>query len=463
MCWFAPITQRWSITSTTREVCVRAPYTSWCTRSLCGPRTLRAVHVPGHLNMGADILSRQGLRPGEWILHPEVVKQIWRVFGQAQVDLFATQENAQCPHWYSLTHPAPLGLDAMVQTWPRLRLYAFPPIALLPGVLESAPGWGWGPSSFSSPVLAGASMVLRSDFPLLSQAGGTILHPRPELWKLWVWPLRGWYSAGVSAGSVLSRISPLHFEGLRGGYFGLPCPLGGMSVGKDPLVVRFLRGALRLRPPVRHRVPTWDLAVVLEALCRPPFKPTEESSDHHLSTKTVLLLALTSLKRVGDLQALSVAPSHLEFAPGMAKASLYPRPGTTAYCTPGLLSSSLSGLIVRTLDTYVHRAALWRKTDQLLVCYDPPKRGLPASKHTLSCWIVDAITQAYEFSDLPSPLVIKAHSTRGISASKAFMSGVPMQDICEAAGWSTPLTFVRFYDLDLRVAPGSSVLRPSTH
>ncbi|PTA42288.1 hypothetical protein C8054_31520, partial [Micromonospora sp. RP3T] len=28
---------------------------------------LRAVHVPGHLNMGADILSRQGPRPGEWM------------------------------------------------------------------------------------------------------------------------------------------------------------------------------------------------------------------------------------------------------------------------------------------------------------------------------------------------------------------------------------------------------------
>ncbi|KAL0159829.1 hypothetical protein M9458_043554, partial [Cirrhinus mrigala] len=60
--------------------------------------SLRAVHVPGHLNMGADVLSRQGPRPGEWMLHPEVVKQIWRVFGQAQVDLFGTQENAQCPH-----------------------------------------------------------------------------------------------------------------------------------------------------------------------------------------------------------------------------------------------------------------------------------------------------------------------------------------------------------------------------
>ncbi len=56
-----------------------------------------------------------------------------------------------------LVHPAPLGLDAMVQEWPRLRLYAFPPIALLPGVLERVrrdgvrlllvapfwPGWVW--------------------------------------------------------------------------------------------------------------------------------------------------------------------------------------------------------------------------------------------------------------------------------------------------------------------------------
>ncbi len=56
--------------------------------------------------------------------------------GQAQVDLFASRETSHCPLWFSLTHPAPLGLDAMTQMWPRLHLYAFPPIALLPGVLE---------------------------------------------------------------------------------------------------------------------------------------------------------------------------------------------------------------------------------------------------------------------------------------------------------------------------------------
>ncbi len=34
-----------------------------------------------------------------------------------------------------------------------------------------------------------------------------------------------------------------------------------------------------------------------------------------------------NLKRIGDLQALSFAPSCLEFAPGMVKAFLHPRPG----------------------------------------------------------------------------------------------------------------------------------------
>ncbi len=150
---------------------------------------------------GADILLRQGPRPGEWMLHPEVVKQIWRVFGQAQVDLFSTQETAQCPLWYSLIHPAPLGLDAMVQTWPRLHLYVFSPIALLPGVLTRvrrdevrlplvAPFWPgriWFSDLISLPDGSPWEIPVRRD--LLSQAG--VYHPRPEMWKSWGWPLRG--------------------------------------------------------------------------------------------------------------------------------------------------------------------------------------------------------------------------------------------------------------------------------
>ncbi len=101
-------------------------------------------------------------------------------------------------------------------------------------------------------------------------------------------------------------------------------PLGGQAVGRHSLVTCFLRGALRLSPQVQSRVPTWDLAVVLEALCKTPFEPIEEISDRLLTIKTAFLLAISFLKRVGDLQVLSVAPTYLDFAPGMAKAFLYP-------------------------------------------------------------------------------------------------------------------------------------------
>ncbi len=119
------------------------------------------------------------------------------------MDLFVSRETSHCPLWFSLTYPAPLAMDAMAQTWPRLHLYAFPPIALLPGVLERvrqdrvlllliAPRWPgrvWFPDLIS--LLDGPPLVLPIRKDLLSQAGGSIFHPQPELWKLWAWPLRG--------------------------------------------------------------------------------------------------------------------------------------------------------------------------------------------------------------------------------------------------------------------------------
>ncbi len=91
----------------------------------------------------------------------------------------------------------------MVQTWPRLRLYAFPPIVLLPGVLERVrrdgvrllliapfwPGRVWFQDLIS--LLDGSPWEIPVRRDLLSQTEGMLFHPRPKLWKLWVWPLRG--------------------------------------------------------------------------------------------------------------------------------------------------------------------------------------------------------------------------------------------------------------------------------
>ncbi len=157
-----------------------------------------------------------------------------------------------------------------------------------------------------------------------------------------------------------------------------------------------------------------------------------------------------------------MAPTHLDFAPGMAKAFLYPRPG----CVLKVPSSAPQPIVLQDaticiyIDICVHRAALWRKGDELIVCYGPPKRGLLAVMQTLSWWIVDAINIYFEPSQLPSLLRVRAHSTLSVAASKDFLAGVPILDICNAAGWSTPLTFVRFYGLDMRATPSCSVLSP---
>ncbi len=129
------------------------------------------------------------------------MESFWPGFFQKK-DLFATRQTSHCPLWFSLTHPAPLGLVAMVQTWPRLRLYTFLPDRSVPGSSrENAPGWG--PSITSSPILAGPSMVLGADFsPRRFSIGDSRQEGSPltdgghdpsrlELWKLWVWPLMG--------------------------------------------------------------------------------------------------------------------------------------------------------------------------------------------------------------------------------------------------------------------------------
>ncbi len=92
-------------------------------------------------------------------------------------------------------------------------------------------------------------------------------------------------------------------------------PVEGKSVGKHDWVVRFLRGARRLNPPRPPSISSWDLSLVLRALQQGPFEPLQTVEPKFLSMKTLLLLALASIKRVGDLHAFSVDDSCLQFGP----------------------------------------------------------------------------------------------------------------------------------------------------
>ncbi len=149
-------------------------------------RSLKATHVPGKMNHGADMLSRNNVS-GEWMLHPLSVQKICEVFGRARVDLFASVDNSHCPIFFTKS------TYALAHEWPSLPLYAFPPIALLPQVLrrvreqqhkliQIALLWRnqpWVSELFHLLEAAPWPIPLRRH--LLSQANGTLWHPWPEL------------------------------------------------------------------------------------------------------------------------------------------------------------------------------------------------------------------------------------------------------------------------------------------
>ncbi len=244
--------------------------------------------------------------------------------------------------------------------------------------------------------------------------------------------------------------------------------IDGKSVGKHDLVVRFLRGARRLNPPRPPSIPSWDLALVLRALPIASFEPLQSADLKILSMKTLLLVALASIKRVGDLQAFSVDESCLEFGPGDGHVVLRPRPGyvpkipTTPFRVVSLQALPLEeadpalALLcpVHALRMYIDITQSLRTSDQLFVCYGGQQKGKAVSKQRMAHWIVDAIALAYQAQGVPCPLRLHAHSTRGVASSWALARGASLTDICRVAGWATPNTFARFYSP--RVEPVSS-------
>ncbi len=87
--------------------------------------SLRTTHVPGKLNLGADMLSQRNVPSDKWTLHPQTVLEIWGIFGRPEVDLFASEDYTHCQTYFSKDR------DALAHDWPNLLLCAFPLIALI--------------------------------------------------------------------------------------------------------------------------------------------------------------------------------------------------------------------------------------------------------------------------------------------------------------------------------------------
>ncbi|KAM4037388.1 ELMO domain-containing protein 3 isoform 1-T2 [Anomaloglossus baeobatrachus] len=334
--------------------------------------TISAVHIPGVENWEADFLSRQGMDAGEWSLHPDVFREICRRWGTPDVDLMASRHNNKVPAFMarSQDHRA-LAADALVQDWSQFRLpYVFPPLVMLPRVLRKirsdcrrailvAPDWprrSWYPDLWHLTV--GQPWALPDRTDLLSQGPffpSEFCGPQPDCVAIESWLLA---SSGLSQDVIATMrqarkptsakiyyrswrifLSWCSDKGFTPWPFALPIFLSFLQSGMDkglslgslkgqvsalsvffqkrlarlPQVRTLLQGVCHIVPPYKRPLEPWDLNRVLMALQKPPFEPLRDVSLSRLSQKVTFLVAITSLRRVSELAALSCKSPFLVF------------------------------------------------------------------------------------------------------------------------------------------------------
>ena len=200
-------------------------------------------HIPGHLNVIADRLSRSHqVIQTEWSLSSPVAQAIWKVWGQPHVDLFATRENHKLPVFVSpLPDEMAWKQDALSISWENLWMYVYPPTSLLMDILTRisqcqcevilvAPAW---PAQIWYALLLDLCIDHPRRLPdirtLLRQPGGGVFHLQPEILQLHAWRLSGPLSrAQATRRTALANINALSGSSLVG-------VLGGVRIYSFPL------------------------------------------------------------------------------------------------------------------------------------------------------------------------------------------------------------------------------------
>ena len=216
-------------------------------------------------------------------------------------------------------------------------------------------------------------------------------------------------------------------------------PVDGSRLGRLPVVVRFMKGLFRLRPPTPRLSSTWDVQRLLTFLAT--LEPLADLTLKLLSLKLAALLALTSSARAHELVLLDTAWASIksdswEFTLGEhTKVSRPGHPPRRIYLPA--FPDNPAICVVRTLLDYQARTATFRKSSRLLISFAKPYGAI--SSRTLSCWLRDCLRLA----NIEGPFT--GHSTRSASTSATARMGLPLKLILEAADWSSAKTFHQFY------------------
>ena len=243
-----------------------------------------------------------------------------------------------------------------------------------------------------------------------------------------------------------------------------------VNISKDDNLTRLLESFHRDRPKGRRGIPSWSLSLVLHQLTKAPFEPLREASLKHLTFKTVFLLALGSGKRRSEIHAWQ--HKNIRHKSDWSKVSLFPSPSflsknqlakegpesVAPVVIPALaptldksLKSDRSLCPVRALRYYLDRTSDLRQRKELVFVSFKKGFDKDISPATISSWIKQTVILCYELSDQQAHTLhqVKAHDVRAFAASKAFQSGVSLEQILAACHWKSHNTFTQFYLKDV--------------
>ena len=333
----------------------------WCNQRQI---VLRARHIPGHLNVIADKLSRHGqVIQTEWSLLQEVFDQICRRWHKPEVDLFATKFNHKLPRFVSpvpesgcpqrslarsgclcfspggppgegglqvdgsripqshshctrvAQHVMVLGSGQHVSTdSPKSSESREPVDSTLQSVSSQGPSKSepacMAPRAFAIQQAGFSEEVATRIEAPQRRSTRAIYESKWSVFVRWCEEHKvDFRSPSIKQISDFllylfqeKHLQPSTIDGYRTAISD-KIGNGRVNIGKDENLTRLLDSFHRDKPKGRRGVPSWNLSLVLHQLTKPPFEPLRKASLKHLTFKTVFLLDLGSGKRRSEIHA----------------------------------------------------------------------------------------------------------------------------------------------------------------
>ena len=219
------------------------------------------------------------------------------------------------------------------------------------------------------------------------------------------------------------------------------------SVGQrfsSKLVSRFMKGLFKNKPPFPKYSHIWDVQLVLDYLNN--LGKPENLDLKQLTHRVVMLLALASPKRCGELASLSLencqsSDNSFRFFLAKTKNRGFGKPHEAIYEE---FKENENICPVANLRAYLEQTKAIRKSQKILLSTKKPHNAVTST--TVARWRKETIAAAgiEGFS---------AHSTRAASTSAAASKGLSSAAILQAANWRpNGSTFQRFYHKSIEVS-----------